>query len=79
MKTKRAILAISITALIVIIILISLRAYYVTIALIAGTLIIGHREFCASWLPIAISGLGHSISSHRCSASFTHVSARCCR
>jgi len=45
MKTNRAFLAISITALIVIIILISLRAYYVTIALIAGILIIGHREF----------------------------------
>jgi len=45
MKTKRALLAISITALIVAIILISIRAYYVTIALVAGTLIIGHREF----------------------------------
>ena len=45
MKMKRAFLAVSITALIVIIILISLRAYYVTIALIAGILIIGHREF----------------------------------
>jgi len=45
MKTNRAFLAISSTALIVIIILISLRAYYVTIALIAGILIIGHREF----------------------------------
>ena len=45
MKTKRAFLAISITALIVAIVLISIRAYYVTIALVAGTLIIGHREF----------------------------------
>ncbi len=45
MKTKRAFLAISITTLIVAIILISIRAYYVTIALVAGTLIIGHREF----------------------------------
>jgi len=44
MKTKRAFLAVSIIALIVIIILISLKAYYVTIALIAGTLIIGYRE-----------------------------------
>ena len=45
MKTKKAFLAVSIAALIVIIILISLRAYYVTVALIVGTLIIGHREF----------------------------------
>lgn len=44
MKTKRIFLAVSITALILAITLISLRAYYVTIALIAGTLIIGHRE-----------------------------------
>jgi len=45
MKTKRAFLAVSITALIVTIILIWLRAYYVTIALIVGTLLLGHREF----------------------------------
>jgi len=44
MKTKRVLLAVSITALIVTITLISLRAYYVTIALIVGTLLIGHRE-----------------------------------
>ena len=44
MKTKRALLAVSIAALIVTIILISLKAYYVAIALIAGTLIMGHRE-----------------------------------
>jgi len=44
MKTKRLFLAVSITALIVAIILISLKAYYVTIALIAGTVIMGHRE-----------------------------------
>jgi len=44
-KTKRAFIAVSITALIVAIILIWLRAYYVTIALIVGTLLIGHREF----------------------------------
>jgi len=43
-KRKRAFLAVSITALIVTIILISLRAYYVVIALIAGTLIICNRE-----------------------------------
>jgi hypothetical protein len=44
MKAKRAFLAVSITALILTILLISLRAYYVVIALIAGMLIIGHRE-----------------------------------
>lgn len=44
MKTKRALLAVSITTLIVVIILISLEAYYVTVALIAGILIMGHRE-----------------------------------
>ena len=44
MKTKRAFIAISVAALIIAIILISLRAYYVTIALIVGTLIMGHRE-----------------------------------
>ena len=44
MKMKRAFLAVAITALVVTIILVSLKAYYVTIALIAGTLILGHRE-----------------------------------
>ena len=44
MKMKRAYLAIAITALVVTVLLISLRAYYVAIALIAGALIIGHRE-----------------------------------
>jgi len=44
MKTKRIFLGISIAALILTVILISLRAYYVLLALIAGTLIIGHRE-----------------------------------
>jgi len=44
MKTRRALLAISITALIVTMILISLRVYYVAIALVLGTLLIGHRE-----------------------------------
>jgi len=44
MKTKRVFLAVSITALIVTIILISLKAYYVVIALLAGTLLMGHRE-----------------------------------
>ena len=45
MKVKRAFIAISITALIVTAILVSLKAYYVAIALVAGTLIMGHREF----------------------------------
>jgi len=45
MKTRRAFIAVSITALIVTIILIWLRAYYVVVALIVGTLLIGHREF----------------------------------
>ena len=44
MKTKKAFLAISITALIVTIVLISIKAYYVAIALVVGTLLIGHRE-----------------------------------
>ena len=44
MKTKRAFLAISITALILAVILISLEAYYVAIALVVGILLIGHRE-----------------------------------
>jgi len=44
MKTKRLLLAVAITALIVAVILISLEAYYVAIALVAGTLIMGHRE-----------------------------------
>ena len=44
MKTKKAFLAVSITALIVTIVLISLKAYYVVIALVVGTLLIGHRE-----------------------------------
>ena len=44
MKTKRLFLAVSITALIVAIVLISLKAYYVAVALVVGTLLIGHRE-----------------------------------
>lgn len=47
MKTKKLFLAVSITALIVAIILISVKAYYVAVALIAGALLIGHREFWA--------------------------------
>lgn len=44
MKKKRVLIAISITALVVTVILISLKTYYVAIALIVGTLIMGHRE-----------------------------------
>ena len=44
MKTKRILLAVSTTALVVTILLISLRAYYVAIALVSGTLIMWHRE-----------------------------------
>lgn len=44
MKAKRALIAIAITALIVTLILISLKAYYVAVALVVGTLIMGHRE-----------------------------------
>jgi len=44
MKTRRLFLAILITALIVTIVLISLRAYYVAVALVAGALLIAHRE-----------------------------------
>jgi hypothetical protein len=44
MKTRRVFLAVFITALIATIVLISLKAYYVAIALIVGVLLIGHRE-----------------------------------
>lgn len=44
MKLKRALLAIPIAALAIIIILISLKAYYVAITLLAGILLILHRE-----------------------------------
>ena len=44
MKKKRALLAIAVTALVLTVILISLEAYYVAVALIVGTLIIGYRE-----------------------------------
>jgi len=44
MKKKRAFLAVCITALVLTIVLISLRAYYVLVAIIAGTLLIGYRE-----------------------------------
>lgn len=44
MKTKRVFIAVSIAALIATIILIWLKAYYVVIALLVGTLLLGHRE-----------------------------------
>ena len=44
MKAKRAFLAVSIVALILAVILIFLRAYYVAIALLVGTLIMGYPE-----------------------------------
>jgi hypothetical protein len=44
MKRKRIIIAVGITALVVTVVLISLRAYYVAVALVAGILIMGHRE-----------------------------------
>lgn len=44
MRTKRALLVVSIVALIVAITLISLRAYYVAVALTVGALIMGYRE-----------------------------------
>jgi len=44
MKTKKVFLAISITALILTIVLISMRAYYVAVALFIGTMLMGHRE-----------------------------------
>jgi len=44
MKTRRVFLAVFIAALIVTIVLISLKEYYVAIALIVGVLLIGHRE-----------------------------------
>ncbi len=44
MRTKRAFLGTFITALVVTIVLISIRAYYVAIALVVGILLIGYRE-----------------------------------
>ena len=44
MTAKRAILVVSIAAAVVIAILISMEAYYVAVALVVGTLIMGHRE-----------------------------------
>ncbi|UCH42240.1 MAG: hypothetical protein JSW16_05305 [Dehalococcoidales bacterium] len=44
MKTKRVLMVVSILALILVVALISVRAYYLAIALVIGTLIMGHRE-----------------------------------
>lgn len=45
MKIRRAVIAVVIITLILTIILVSLSVYYVAIALVAGALLIGHREF----------------------------------
>ena len=44
MKAKKIFMAVSITALVLTIILVSARAYYVAVALFVGTLLMGHRE-----------------------------------
>jgi len=44
MKGKKIVIAIFITALLVTVLLISFEAYYLAIALVAGVLLIGHRE-----------------------------------
>ena len=44
MRTRKIFLTVSIIAVIVAIVLISLKAYYVAIALVVGALLIGHRE-----------------------------------
>ncbi len=44
MKTKRAIIAICIAAVVLAIILVSLKAYYVLIAIVVGGILISHRE-----------------------------------
>jgi cation transport ATPase len=44
MKTRRLVLALFITALVLTVILISYRAYYIGLALLAGTLLLGYRE-----------------------------------
>ena len=44
MKTKRLFLFVSVTALIVTLVLISLKAYYVAVALIVGTIILAYRD-----------------------------------
>jgi len=44
MKLKRSLVAVSLAALVLILALISLRAYYVALALVVGALIMAHRE-----------------------------------
>ena len=44
MKTKKVFIAVAITTLIVAMVLISLEAYYVVVALVVGALLMGHRE-----------------------------------
>ena len=45
MRAKKFLLGIFITALLVTIVLVSVRAFYVAVALVAGLLLFGHREF----------------------------------
>jgi len=45
MRARKLLLGIFITALLVTIVLVSIRAYYVAVALVAGALLFGHREF----------------------------------
>ena len=45
MKIRRIVIAVAIITLVVTVIFVSLSAYYVAIALVAGALLIGHREF----------------------------------
>ena len=44
MRTRKVFLSIFLTALVVTIVLISIKAYYVAIALVIGILFVGHRE-----------------------------------
>ena len=44
MRTRKVFIGVFITALLVTIVLISIKAYYVAIALIIGILLIGYRE-----------------------------------
>ena len=44
MRTKKVFWAVAITALVVAIILISVEAYYVVVAIVVGLLLMGHRE-----------------------------------
>ena len=44
MRTKKVFISIFLTALVVTVVLISIKAYYIAIALVIGILLIGHRE-----------------------------------